>query len=203
MPQSTGPVPLPAPALHGTHSLGQLLKQRRSIRDFTPAPLTLAQLGQLLWAAQGTTSRQGLRTAPSAGALYPLELYALVGHVEGLAPGVYHYEPRGHRLALVDAGDSRRAVAAAALHQEWIAAAPAIVVFGAVHARTAAKYGSRAERYVPIEVGHSAENLFLQAEDLGLGTCDVGAFDDQAIARAVHLPGDVVPLLLMPVGHPR
>lgn len=203
MAQSPDTIPLPRPTSRGTHTLEQLLKQRRSVREFASAPLTLMQLGQLLWAAQGVTAREGQRTAPSAGALYPLELYVAAGRVEGLASGVYHYEPHGHHLALVVAGDIRRALAEAALHQTWISAAPAVIVFGAVYARTAAKYGSRAERYVPVEVGHAAENLFLQAEDLGLGTCDVGAFDDRAVARAAHLPREVVPLLLMPVGEPR
>ena len=201
--QSSADTRLPPPVTAGPHGLGRLLAQRRSVRAFAAAPLTLAQFGQLLWAAQGVTSREGLRTAPSAGALYPLELYAAVGHVVGLVPGVYHYEPRGHRLALVETGDKRRAVAAAALGQAWIAAAPAVIIIGAVYARTAAKYGSRAERYVPIEAGHAAENIYLQAEELDLGTCDVGAFEDQAIARAISLPREVVPLLLMPVGKPR
>lgn len=195
-PQNT--VTLPTPSFNGTHSLGQLLEQRRSVRDYAAKPLSLAQVGQLLWAAQGTTTRGGLRTAPSAGALYPLELYIVAGKVEGLKPGVYHYEPRGHYLTLVTAGNLRRALAAAA-HQSWIASAPAIVVFGAVYARTEAKYGDRAKRYVHIETGHAAENLHLQAEDLGLATIDVGAFDDQAVASLLHLSRDVAPLLLMPV----
>lgn len=203
MVQTSKIIPLPPPAVNGTHSLERLLEQRRSVREFASAPLTLAQLGQLLWAAQGITSREGLRTAPSAGALYPLELYVAVGEVKELAPGIYRYEPRGHSLSLVDGRDRRRALAAAALNQDWIAAAPVVFVFGAVYSRTESKYGDRAGRYVPIEVGHAAENLFLQAGDLGLGTCDVGAFDDGAVARAAYLPREVTPLLLMPAGRPR
>ena len=155
------------------------------------------------WAAQGITADGNLRTAPSAGALYPLELYVVAGHVEGLPSGVYHYQPHGHRLVPVVSGDKRHELASAAVKQMWIATAPAVVVFGAVHARTAAKYGSRASRYVHIEVGHAAENLFLQAQDLDLATADIGAFDDQEVARVLRLPGDVAPLLLMPVGAPR
>lgn len=194
--------PLPQPMMAGAHPLPELLRHRRSVREFASAPLTVNQLGQLLWAAQGITSHDGLRTAPSAGALYPLELYVAAGNVDGLPDGVYHYEAHEHRLVLVDSGDSRRALAAAAFHQAWIAAAPAVIVLAAVRSRTAAKYGNRSERYVAIEVGHAAENLFLQAEDLGLGTCDVGAFDDEKLARVVLLPRDVAPLLIMPVGKP-
>lgn len=199
----SGSVGLPPPAVTGTHSLEQLLNRRRSLREFAATPLTLAQIGQLLWAAQGITARGGLRTAPSAGALYPLRLYLVAGSVEGLAPGIYRYDPHGHRLVLGEPGDRRRALAGAALRQEWIAAAPVIVVFAAVPARTAAKYGGRAGRYVDIEAGHAAENLFLQAEDLGLGTVIVGAFDDDRLARTLVLPHGTVPLLLMPMGHRR
>jgi len=203
MAQSPHDVALPSPALEGTHSLEQLLKQRRSQREFAATPLTLAQVGQLLWAAQGITAGGKLRTAPSAGALYPLELYVVAGQVGGLPAGIYHYHPRGHRLVLIERGDHRDTLAAVALQQMWLAQAPAVIVFGADDARTAAKYGNRAGRYVHIEVGHAAENLFLQAEDLGLGTVDVGAFDDHGVARVLRLPRNVAPLLLMPVGVPR
>ena len=203
MAQSRHDFMLPPPTPGGTRSLPQLLKHRRSVRDFAPTPLSPAQIGQLLWAAQGITAEGKLRTAPSAGALYPLELYVVAGHVEGLPAGIYHYDPHGHRLVSVEPGDRRRALASAAGQQKSIAAAPAVIVFGAVYARTAARYGNRAGRFVHIELGHAAENLYLQAEDLGLGTVDVGSFDDQEVARVVQLPRDVAPLLLMPVGAPR
>ncbi len=195
-------ISLPPPAVAGGHGLKQLLHQRRSVRAFTPSPLTLADLGQLLWAAQGITDRGGLRSAPSAGALYPLELYIAAGRIAGLAPGVYHYDPKSHALERIGDADVRKALARAALHQAWVGNAPAVVVFAAVYARTERKYGERAERYIPIEIGHAAENLFLQAEDLALGTVAVGAFDDGAVARVLGLPVSVAPLLLMPVGHP-
>lgn len=194
---------LPPPGFTRAHGLAELLQQRRSVRAFEPVPLSLAQLGQLLWAAQGITAEGQLRTAPSAGAIYPLELYVVAGDVEGLPAGIYHYDPHGHRLQLVEAGDRRHALASAAVRQAWLATAPATVAFAAVEARTAAKYGSRSSRYVAIEVGAATENLFLQAEDLGLGTVDVGTFDDAAIARLLQLPNGVAPLLLMPVGLPR
>lgn len=203
MAQQSRDIALPPPTLKSTHDLEQLLQRRRSVRDFSDAPLTLPQLGQLLWAAQGVTSPDSLRTAPSAGALYPLEIYVVAGRVEGLQPGVYHYVPGGHRLTSVDSGDKRRLLADAALHQRWIARAPVVIVFGAAYSRTSAKYGERTHRYVQIETGHAAENLFLQAVSVGLGTCDVGAFDDHSVAVLLHLPSHVAPLLLMPVGVPR
>lgn len=203
MARSLDNIVLPPAAYVGAHSLEQLLRQRRSVREFAAAPLTLAQLGQLLWAAQGVTDNEGHRTAPSAGALYPIELYVVAGQVAGLTPGIYRYSPNEHSLSPVTGGDKRHAVAAAALHQTWIASAPAVLVFAAVTARTAARYGARAARYVPIEVGHAAQNVYLQAGDLGLAAVDVGAFDDASIATALHLPDKLAPLLLMPVGAPR
>lgn len=191
---------LPPPTYQGSRSFAQLLKRRRSVRNFAATPLTLAQIGQLLWAAQGITTSGKLRTAPSAGALYPLELYVVAGHVEGLPAGLYHYDTYGHILVLVASGDRRRALASAAVQQMWVAEAPVIVVFGAVRARTSARYGGRADRFVHIETGHAAENLFLQAEDMNLGTVVVGSFDDGAVARVLQLADGVAPLLLMPVG---
>lgn len=193
-------VELPRPELSGTQPLETLLVQRRSVRSFARASLSLAELGQLLWAAQGVTDPQGLRTAPSAGALYPLELYAVVGAVEGLEAGIYHYEPAGHRLRHSAAGDQRAALARAALHQSWLQDAGVVIVLAAVFERTSRKYGSRAERYVHMEVGHAGQNIFLQAEALGLATVVVGAFDDDQVAAVLGLPDGTRPLSLMPVG---
>jgi SagB-type dehydrogenase family enzyme len=193
---------LPAPRLDGPVSVEQALARRRSLRSYAAAQLSLADAAQLLWAAQGVTGAGGLRTAPSAGALYPLELYLAAGAVAELSPGLYHYEPQQHRLALVHAGDLRRALAQAALGQDWLADAPAVLVLAAVPERTARKYGARAARYVPMEAGHAAENVYLQAVALGLGSVVVGAFDDARLARAAHLPAGVEPLALLPVGRP-
>jgi len=200
MVQAAETIRLPAPATKGQYSLEALLQQRRSVREYRELALTAAQLGQLLWAAQGITHGAGLRTAPSAGALYPLEMYAVVGDVDGLSNGIYHYRPGEHSLVKTLDGDRRAALSEAALSQESVAQAPVVLVFTAVVARSAKKYGQRAQRYVDIEVGHAAENLFLQAEALGLGTVDVGAFDDEEVARVLQLPHDRMPLLLMPVG---
>ena len=194
-------IALPSPSVSGETSLEQLLQQRRSVRDFKAVPLSLAHVGQLLWAAQGISNPRGLRTAPSAGALYPLELYLVAGSVNGLTPGLYHYEPEHHRLAMTAGGDWRQALANAALGQSWMANATAVIAFTGILERTSRKYGARAERYVHIEVGHAAENLFLQAESLGLGTVPVGAFDDDRVAEVLQLPATITPYLLMPVGY--
>ncbi len=195
-------MPLPAPRHDHEFRLTQALAERRSVRAYRRAALTLAQVAQLLWAAQGVTGRDGGRTAPSAGALCPLELYLVAGEVRELAPGICHYVPGRHELRLVKAGDARRGLYAAALAQECVLEAAAVFVFAAVEQRTARKYGARAERYVQIEIGHAAQNLALQATALGLGTVTVGAFEDAAVARLLDLPRGEAPLYLMPVGLP-
>ncbi len=193
-------VALPEPSVTGSTPLEQLIAQRRSIRDYQTTAVDLAEIGQLLWAAQGITHLQGLRAAPSAGALYPLELYVVTGHIEGLAQGVYHYEPRHHQLMKTSDGDLRDALTRAALSQDWMKHAPAVIVITADYDRTSRKYGKRGQRYVHIEAGHAAQNLFLQSESLGLATVVVGAFNDDEVVRVLRLPADLQPLLLMPVG---
>ncbi len=197
---ATESISLPAPRTDSTFSVERALQQRRSVRAFSDAALTLEELGQLLWAAQGISGVDGLRTAPSAGALYPLELTVIAGEVSGLPPGLYRYEPAGHKLAPLAAGDRRGDVARAALAQSWMRTAPAMIAFSAVEARTTRKYGTRGIAYVRIEVGHAAQNVFLQAQGLGLGAAVVGAFDDAAVAAALRMSPDETPLYLMPVG---
>ncbi|HWR88603.1 MAG TPA: SagB/ThcOx family dehydrogenase [Acidiferrobacterales bacterium] len=199
-PERAAAVALPAPRLDGGAALERALAERRSVREFARGALTLPQVAQLLWAAQGVTQRDGARTAPSAGALYPLELYLVAGAVRELAPGVYRYVPGKHQLEPVAAGDLSRQLCAAALAQECVAAGAAVFVFTAVERRTTRKYGPRGVRYVHIEVGHAAQNLALQATALGLGSVTVGAFDDAAVARLLQLPAGEAPLYLMPVG---
>lgn len=189
-------VKLPAPHTMGGMSLDQTLARRRSVREFALSALTSDQIGQLLWAAQGITDREGKRTAPSAGATYPLELYVAT------PDGLFHYRPNGHDMARVQARDSRAAVQQAAGGQEAIHA-PAVFVFTAVPARTAGRYADRAMRYVQIEVGHAAQNLLLEAVALGLAAVPVGSFSDDEVHRALGLPADQVVLYLVPVGHLR
>jgi SagB-type dehydrogenase family enzyme len=196
-------VKLPAPERQGKVSLEEALQSRRTVRRFAARELTLAQVSQLLWAADGVNDPRGLRTAPSAGATYPLELYLVAGErgVRDLAPGVYRYLPGGYALELTRPGDLRREVARACLHQTWMADAPVMVVFAAEYRRTTARYGERGIRYTHMEVGHAAQNLFLQTGALGLGAGIVGAFEDQTLGRLLHLPAPHEPLLVMPVGY--
>ncbi len=197
-------VELPKPRTRGSLSVEEALARRRSVRDFAAnTPVTLEEVSQLLWAAQGTTSPDGKRTAPSAGALYPIEIYLVAARVEGLLPGLYRYETRRHRLVRIAAGDRRKELAAAALDQESVREAPAALVIAAVEKRTAKKYGSRAERYVKVEAGCVAENVALQAAASGLGTVVVGAFDDARLSAAAALAPGEQPLLVMPFGKPR
>lgn len=197
------PLPLPPPARQGTVSVEQALQSRRTVRRFADKPLTPAQLSQLVWAAYGVTDPRGLRAAPSAGALYPLDIYVVAGErqVRGLAAGVYHYLPATQALAPGRRGDLRQAVAQASLSQTWMAAAPVMIVITGEYRRCQAKYGDRGIKYTHMESGHSAQNIFLQAEALGLGAGIVGAFDNAAITRTLDLPPAHEPLLILPVGY--
>ena len=169
-------------------------------RGRSERPIDLVQLSQLLWAAQGETDESGLRAAPSAGALYPLELYLVAGAVEGLEPGVYRYEVDGHRLARVASGDRRRELARAALGQSAVSGAAAVIAVGGVYERTTGKYGTRGRRYVHMEAGHAAQNLLLQATTLGLDAVPIGAFDDPAVRKAAAMDRGTRALYLLPVG---
>jgi SagB-type dehydrogenase family enzyme len=176
---------------------------RRSGRDYGAQPLSLAEVGQLLWAAQGITDeRTGFRAAPSAGALFPLEVFVAAGNVDGLAPGVYRYRPATHDLLRVVEGDRRNELHDAALRQPPVRNAAAVLAFAAVYARTTGKYGDRGVRYVHMEAGHAAQNVYLQAVSLDLRTVAVGAFVDDAVKAILRLAADEQPVYLMPVGKP-
>jgi SagB-type dehydrogenase family enzyme len=203
MVEATSHVMLPPPRHDGEVSLEHALQHRRSIREFARGAVTLAEIGQLLWAAQGVNHPMGLRIAPSAGALFPLVSYLVTGEVSSLPPGVYRYVPDRHALTMIGEGDRRPALSAAALGQSWIANAAAVLVLAAVYRRTTGKYGPTGERYVHIEIGHAAQNFYLQAFALGLGTTEVGAFDDDAVKTALALADDQDPLAIMPIGRIR
>ena len=193
-------IQLPEPRYDSETSVEEALAQRRSIRDYADENLTLDELSQLLWAAQGITAPWGGRTAPSAGALYPLELYVVVGTVEGLESGVYRYRPQEHELEKVKDGDARAALADAALGQEFITDAAITIVFTAVYERTTAKYRERGIRYVYMEAGHAAQNVYLQAVALDLGTVTIGAFFDSDVKTVVGIQEHENPVYIMPVG---
>lgn len=198
------PVSLPPPRNDGDVSVETAIADRRSRREYGGGALTVAELSQLCWAAQGVTDRStGYRAAPSAGALYPLELYVVVGTpgVGDLASGVYRYRPDHHDLVPGLSGDVQPALRRAAIDQDFVEAAAVALVVCAVDERTTVKYGDRgSRRYVPMEAGHAAENVYLQAEALGLSTVSVGAFDDDAVRDVVGAPTSQRPLYVLPVG---
>lgn len=200
---SAAAVPLPDPRFAGDLSVEAALLQRRSERSFSRSPLELHEVSQLLWAAQGITDRQGGRTVPSAGALYPMEIYLAAGNVGNLPAGIYRYRPRDRKLIPTGKGDLRAGLAAAAWGQDWMKAAAAVVVVAGVYGRTTKKYGQRGIRYAHMEVGHVAQNVYLQAVALGLGTTIVGAFKDGEVKRLLGLRDNEEPLGLLPVGRPR
>ena len=193
-------ISLPDPHFDSETSIEKSLFERRSVRQYKDKALTLGDLSQLLWAAQGVTSRRGYRTAPSAGALYPLEIYIAAGKVSDLTPGIYKYEPDEHKLVKTCEGDRRRDLWHAALEQSPIKNAPVVLVFCAIYERTTRKYGERGIRYVHMEVGHAAQNVCLQAISLGLGTVVIGAFNDKEVKRVLKLEADEWPLCIMPAG---
>ena len=199
---SSATVRLPAPARDGKVSLEKALATRRSVRSSSDQPLSLGEASQLLWSAQGKTEKRGFRSAPSAGALYPLELYLAADRVSGLNPGVYRYRPETHGLVRVSEGERRGDLRRAALNQRSVGEAAAVVVMTAVYERTTGKYGDRGIRYVHIEAGHAAQNFLLQAQALGLGAVPIGAFDDESIKKIVGAGADERPLYLLPVGRP-
>jgi nitroreductase len=179
-------IKLPEPVLNGAISVEKALAARRSVRYYAALPLTLSELSQTLWAAQGFSGPSGLRTTPSAGALYPLEIYIAVGNVRGLASGVYKYGCVGHFDA--------------ALRQNSIKSAPVILIICAVYERMTAKYGQRGIRYTDMEAGHASQNVYLQAESLGLVTLAIGAFHDSKVKKIVNMTKAEQPLYLMPIG---
>jgi SagB-type dehydrogenase family enzyme len=191
---------LPQPYDDGHVSIEKALLLRRSVREYSDRPLALNEISQLLWAAQGITNPSGFRTAPSAGALYPLAIYLVAGNVKDLPPGVYKYKPKGHTLANVIKGDKRAQLSVAALGQSCVKKSAAVIVLAAVYERTMKKYGQRGIRYVHIEVGHASQNIYLQAVSLDIGTVVIGAFDDGKVKKTLHMLNTEQPLSIMPVG---
>jgi SagB-type dehydrogenase family enzyme len=189
---------LPKPAKKGKLSLEEAILKRRSRRNFAPTPIKIGDLSQLLWAAQGITDKaRGFRAAPSAGALYPMEIFAV------LPKGVYRYNPKKHLLELVKKGDQRKSLSEASLDQSWVEDASVNIVITAIYERCSIKYGKRARRYCMIEAGCIAENIYLQAESLGLGTVIIGAFKDVEVQEVLGLKRNRRPIIIMPVGIPR
>lgn len=190
-------IKLPEPRRKGKLSVEEAILRRRSVREFGSGEITLEELSQILWAAQGITGEEWgyeLRSVPSAGALYPMEIYAATGE------GVYRYLPEKHSLEQVRKGDVREELYGASLHQDFIKDAPVVIVIAAVFERTKSKYGERGTRYVYVEAGHVSQNIYLQCESLGLGTVAVGAFYDKEVQKTLKLPRNHKPIYIMPIG---
>jgi SagB-type dehydrogenase family enzyme len=194
---------LPSPMPDGNMSVAEAIKQRRTIRSFMNRALSLQQFSKILWAAQGITERGGFkRAAPSGGALYPADVYAVVGNkgVADLTPGVYRYDCSDHSTEKIVDGDRRTEVADASVKQMWMATAPVLFVVTVQYSRITTKYGDRGIRYALIEVGHIGQNIFLQCQASGLAAGIVGAFHDNKVARVINAPRNHEPLVIMPVG---
>ena len=190
-------VNLPEPNQDSSISLEQAIIKRRSRRKFVPKALTLEQIGQLCWAAQGQEAHSRYRNAPSAGATYPLELLVVT------CDGLFQYLPAKHSLQRLTDRDLRAELTLAAWGQKFIEAAPLTLVFAAQFSRTTGHYGQRGIRYVYMEAGHAAQNVHLQAEALGLGSVAVGAFDDTSVSKVLSLPDYLEPLYMVTVGYYR
>jgi SagB-type dehydrogenase family enzyme len=194
-------IKLPAPDKKDGMPVELAINNRRSVRDYSDKPLTIKEVSQLLWSAQGITNEErSLRAAPSAGATYPLELYLVVDDVTGLEEGVYHYIPKGHYIKKIKDEQIKGELTTAALGQSFISDAPIILVISAVYERTTVRYGDRGKRYVHMEVGHVAENIYLQAESLDMGTVVVGAFADEKVKQLIGMKDKEIPMYIMPVG---
>ncbi len=193
---------LEKPRFKGEMSVEEALYKRRSVRDYSPEPLSISEISQILWSAQGLTHPYGYRTAPSAGALYPLEIYIHATRVENLPKGIYKYMPSKHSLLLIKEGDFSKDLFKASLSQEQVLTAALIILIFGVFARTTSKYGKRGIRYVFNEVGHVSQNIYLQTTALRLGTVAIGAFYDEEIKSIVGAEKEEEPLYIMPIGKP-
>lgn len=197
---TTEVIKLPDATHQSDISVEETLAKRRSIRRYRKDPITLAEASQLLWAAQGITDPKGYRTAPSAGALYPLEVYLFAGAVDGLDAGIYKYRPHQHDLVKITDGDRRRELREASLRQKSIEQAAVTIAFTAVYERTMVKYFQRGIRYADMEAGHAAQNVCLQAISLGLGSLTIGAFRDDEVKQVLGCGANEQPIYLIAVG---
>lgn len=206
-----GYLKLPHPKKKGNQSFEEILLNRRTRRDFQTTPLSLTEISQILWSAYGLKepdsdkqkTGKATRTCPSAGALFPLEIYLIAGDIMDIPSGFYHFIPDEHALKLIHEKDLREDFYKYAYSREMVRVAPASLVYIAKESRVQDRFGERGrQRYIPMDIGHSAQNVYLQAEALGLGTCAIGAFDDEAAVRVLGLPAEEIPMYVMPVGYP-
>ncbi len=190
-------IQLAAPRLTGPVALEQAISKRRSIREFINKPLDYVQLGQLAWAGQGITEKQkGLRTAPSAGATYPITLYFAT------QDGLFVYQPREHRLQQLQSGDIRVRLAGAAFKQKAVADAGCDIILTGSSRNLRTKFANKSRTYMLLEAGHIAQNIQLQAVALGLGSVTIGGFEARSILKLLHRGTDYEPVYIIPVGYP-
>ncbi len=194
-------IKLPEPEASGLSRIEELLANRRSVRKYAEKGLPEEVISRFLWAAQVISSGEGLRTCPSAGALYPLEIHAVVGEGNGLEPGIYRYVAEEHALTQEIPGDMREKLAGAALSQPMVSKAPVSLAISAVYPRMTGKYGKRGIRYANMEAGHAAQNIYLLGVELGIGTCAIGAFEDDDVKKVLKLPANEEPLYILPLGY--
>lgn len=194
-------VRLPEPEASGRSRIEELITKRRSVRRYKDKKLSESVISRLLWAAQGISSENGLRTSPSAGALYPLEIHLVTGGGGELEPGVYRYVPEDHTLVREIPGDMREKLSKAALSQPMVRNAPVSIVISAIYARITSRYGNRGLRYTHMEAGHAAQNIYLLGVELGIGTCAIGAFEDEEVKEVLKLPANQDPLYILPLGY--
>ncbi len=195
-------VKLPGLKTSDRSHIEELIEKRRSVRRYKDEKFSESVISRLLWAVQGISScKEDLRTSPSAGALYPLEIHIVVGEGNEPGVGVYRYLPEEHSLVREIAGDMREKLSKAALFQSMIKNAPVSIVISAVYARITDKYGNRGRRYTHMEAGHAAQNVYLLGVELGIGTCAVGAFDDEEVKNVLKLPVNEEPLYILPLGY--
>jgi SagB-type dehydrogenase family enzyme len=196
-----GRIALPPAASKGGMALEACLAARRSVREYAEAPLSLEDLSQLLWAMQGVTGLGGLRTCPSAGAIYPLRTYVLAAQVTGAPAGLFVYDPDGHALDALWRGDRRKPLSAAAFGQECVGEAPVAVVLASDYRRIVRELGERGRYLTHVEAGHAGQSFLLQAAARGLGAIGLGRFDPDIVASLLGLPDDEEPLYLLLAGH--
>lgn len=204
---ATNSIELPKPSVRGKMSVEAAIRSKKSVRSYSKDPLSLKQISQILWAANGrlpadAVSGATIKVIPSAGGLYPLEIFVVTGEetIKGVPAGIYMYKARSNSLVQIASGDNRNLLAHASLSQMWLARAPAIVVIAAAFSRTTSKYGKRGIQYVFMEAGNSNQNIYLQAEALGLRVGTVGAFNDAQVSAVLKLPKGISPLLVVSVG---
>ncbi|HWR26091.1 MAG TPA: SagB/ThcOx family dehydrogenase [Methanosarcina sp.] len=192
---------LPEQEASGRSGIEEIIAKRRSVRKYTDRGLSEMGISRFLWAAQGISSEAGLRTAPSAGALYPLEIHVVAGQGNGIEAGTYRYDPEEHTLVKEIADDIREKLSKAALSQPMIKNAPILFVISAVYPRITGKYGKRGIRYAHMEAGHVCQNIYLLGVEFGIGTCAIGAFEDEEVKKVLKLPANEDPLYILPLGY--